>query len=502
MSTPPRSIRRDLSRRGFVVLAEQISAGLVSVLGSAIALRRLGPSEFGLFSVAFGMVQLSLVATTELDSALPRLLPEYALRGMRRLSAGVSVYTVVVRVMLAVLLGALWFGLAPAAAAVFHRTAGLTEPLRRLSLLPLGVTLVECAISYWFGQEQFGRRALITIASSAATVFAGLLLGISPTATQFAQWYAMWGVILGGLACGDLIRREWAYIPDFRDIEVRAELGRAWVYSWPLTLSQGLYLGYQNVGRVLFGLFFTPATTGLVSFAMSTVERLTGIAAALPAALLPLLASLRVRQKIRAMHWVMRQSTRGAAVVGLVMLLGLATLGRPITFVLAGSAFLPAAVYLGILSLQAVFRLPSQTLGAVLQAYDDTRSVLFVNFVKFLCELGLFVVLIATMGPIGACFAVVGSYAVALILSIYCLRLHVELKSLVSSATDTGAFAATAVLIWGATRGLESIIGAGIVADVIRLVIGAGLALAVVGGLGILRGRHLRQISRALFGGI
>jgi O-antigen/teichoic acid export membrane protein len=92
-----------------------------------------------------------------------------------------------------------------------------------------------------------------------------------------------------------------------------------------------------------------------------------------------------------------------------------------------GPTFAPAVTYMIALASQAVFRLPSQPFGAVLQAFEDTRTLLIINVGKYVSELLLYVVLIPIGGAVGACAAVVLSYAVAFAWAQASIRRHLPM---------------------------------------------------------------------------
>jgi O-antigen/teichoic acid export membrane protein len=191
-------------------------------------------------------------------------------------------------------------------------------------------------------------------------------------------------------------------------------------YCAPLLGARAAFLSGQNLGKVVLGKVLSATELGYYSFAFQTVERFVELVHTLPSALLPSLTHLVTREERERLRYVFDQAFRLIQVVACGLAMLLFVFAPELTLWVGSPLFSPAIPLLRVLALVPIARTAQQPLTMLFQAMRRPGLVLLLALLKFAIEIGSYVLLVPSYGPMGAAWANVSgavlSYVVALAL--------------------------------------------------------------------------------------
>ena len=106
-------ILKNVSRGSFFLTVESLAAVVSGLLYSVFVLRWLGPSWFGILSLALSIVGLASVFTGNFEVYLERFAAEYETRGQHQRLVRVHLWALAVKAVLGLLAGVVLYYLIP-----------------------------------------------------------------------------------------------------------------------------------------------------------------------------------------------------------------------------------------------------------------------------------------------------------------------------------------------------------------------------------------------------
>ncbi len=418
-----REIAHSVTRGAFYLAIEKASGLVSGIAYFALLLRWLGPTKYGIMTLALSFASLATMATGNFEMYLERYAAEFVARG-RLLTLRRAHYLV-----LAIKLGLGLVASVPVvfAAPLLARQFGAPE---LAALLPILAVLVVCdgfattSRATLFGIQQFRWVSLLAVLFHIAkTLLVGALWwsrqGLMALAIGMAALTALQGVALS-VVPGWMMRR--ARDPEGESVE-RGQgplLRSIFAYCMPLLGARVTFVSGQNLSKIILGKLFTTTELGYFSFAFQTVERFVEVVHTLPSSLLPSLTHLVALDERSRLRRVFDQALRLIQVVACMLSLGLFVFASEITLLVGSPLFEPAVPLLRILALVPIARTAQQPLTMLFQAMREPTRVLWLALVKFVGEFGSYFVLLPMLGLAGAAWAnlvgAVVSYVAALML--------------------------------------------------------------------------------------
>lgn len=427
MTRPSGDLARKLLWGGAFLGVEQVAYVALGLVFAVLLVRHVGASSFGVWSIASGMAAIAGIGTTSINLALERFVPDCESTADRAGALSLLRLVATLKITLAILLGAGLFAVSRAISSVYGE-AGLYELLRLFAFWLVADSIASVGRSLLFGLQEFKFRSAMTALQGAINVISVLVamlvgVGIAFITVGFILSTFLPGVLQLIVGLKLLRRIPVSSISQPEQVSSRRVLR----YALPLTVNQGLYMLYLNMGRLILGYWLGAQAAGYFSFALNIIERLTGVVVSVSSVLLPSLVDLERRSERILKEMLAGRAVRYLSVAGAMFALVLFIFSREVTLVMGGEEFLPAALVLQVLAFQPLFRLPSQVLSTFFLVGEDTGLLLLVSVLKLLAELLGYAILIPVMGIGGAALAHVLSYLLSLALL---MRLAGSRKSL------------------------------------------------------------------------
>lgn len=410
-------IASSVSRGAFFLALEKTAALLSGIAYFALMLRWLGPTKYGILTLALAIVGLASLATGNFEVFLERFAAEYQARGRLRDLARAHRLALGIKLALGVTASLVVVGIAPLLAHHFE-TPELALLLPLLTLIVATDGLATTGRSMLFGLQRFEWVSFLSLAFHIAkTVLVGvlwwMLKGLVAMAVGLSLLTALQAVVMSVAAFLALRyaradeRLKAAELPGSEAPAIgRRELVRHMLaYSLPLLGARTAFLSGQNLGKVVLGKVLDATQLGYYSFAFQTLERFVELSQTLPTALLPSLTHLVTRAERERLGNVFNQAFR--LIQGFAYLLSfvLFVYARELTLWVGSPLFAPAIPVLQILALVPIVRTAQQPLTMLFQALKRPDVVMWLAFAKFGAELSCYFLIVPRLGTIGAGWA-------------------------------------------------------------------------------------------------
>ena len=420
-------IARHVSRGAFFLGIEKAAALVSGTLYFALMARWLGPTQYGMLSLALAVVGYATMLTGNFEVFLERYAAEYQAR--RRLDVLARAHRLALGIKLALGLGTSVALVAAGRAIGAHYHVpelGTLVPL--LTLIVATDGLATTGRSLLFGLQRFEWVSGIAILFHVAkTVMVGALWwahqGLNAMALGFALLAAAQAALFSLAAWVALHRARAAARPEPDAPPAAAEpplLRQMLRYCVPLLGARVSFLSGQNLGRLVLGHVLDATQLGWYTFAFQTVDRLYDLTSTLPSALLPSLTHLVTRAERERLRDVFDQAFRLVQVAACVLSVGVFLFARELMLLVGSHLFEASAPVLRVFALVPIARTAQQPLTMLFQAMNRPGLVLALAVVKLAVELGGYLVVVPAFGPVGAAWAnfagAAVSYAGALLL--------------------------------------------------------------------------------------
>ncbi|MBI1798839.1 MAG: oligosaccharide flippase family protein [Candidatus Eisenbacteria bacterium] len=415
-------IARSVSRGAFYLAIEKVAALVSGTMYFALLLRWLGPTKYGIMTLALSFAGLATMATGNFETYLERFAAEYQARGALRTLRRAHLLALGFKLALGAVAGALLLVISPVLAGQFH-TPDLAMLLPLLTLMVVFDGFSTTGRAALYGMQRFGWVCLLAVVFHVLkTLMVGLLwftrqglaaLAVGLTVLTVVQGIVSTLVLLWLLRRGDNRADE----PEAGPRELMRSIT---AYCLPLLGARITFLSGQNLGKVVLGKLFDSAQLGYFSFAFQTLERFIELAHTLPSSLLPSLTHLVAREERQRLRNVFDQAFRLIQVAACVLSFGVFVFARELTLLVGSPLFLPAVPLLRVMALVPIARTAQQPLTMLFQAMRRPGTVLTLALIKFGTEFSCYFALVPTVGMMGAGWAnlagAVVSYIAALVL--------------------------------------------------------------------------------------
>jgi O-antigen/teichoic acid export membrane protein len=421
-------IAQHVTRGAFFLAVEKTAALLSGMLYFALMLRWLGPTNYGMLTLALAIVGLATISTGNLEAFLERYAAEYQAHRRFDLLSRAHVLAVGIKFGLGVLASLALLALTPTLARQFAMPE-LAVLVPILTWMVATDGLQTTGRSLLFGLQRYewvsglslafhvGKTLLVGFLWWRQQGLVSLAIGLSVLAVLQALCYS--------LAAGVLVHRSALRMrageggAPAEAPEGRSLLSQMLRYCLPLLGARAAFLSGQNLGKVLLAKVLDAAQLGYFTFAFQTIERFVELVYALPSTLLPSLTHLFAREERERLGYVFDQAFRLVQVAACVLAWTLFAFAPEITLWVGSPLFLPSIGMLHVLALVPIARTAQQPLTMLFQATRRPGIVLTLAAVKLGVELACYLAIVPRWGGMGAALAnlagAVASYALALV---------------------------------------------------------------------------------------
>ncbi|MEO5618546.1 MAG: oligosaccharide flippase family protein [Candidatus Eisenbacteria bacterium] len=403
----PGEVAHTVSRGVFYLSIEKGLALVSGIAYFALLLRWLGPTKYGIMTLALSFAGLATMFTGNFEAYLERYAAEYQAHGRLLTLRRAQLLAMGLKLALGTGAALALIGLAPALAVQFR----IPELARLLPVLAFMVWLEGLSTTgraTLYGVQQFRwMSAVALVFHLLKTIMVALLWWTRQGLPELAAGLTALAVAQGAVSASLplwMLRR--ARDPDGETPPTLRVLARSIVsYCLPLLGARVTFVSGQNLGKIVLGKIFDATLLGYFSFAYQTVERFVEVVHALPSSLLPSLTQLVARHERERLRHAFDPSLRLIQVVALALSVGMVVGAREITLVVGSPLFEPAIPLLQVMALVPIARTAQQPLTMLFQALRLPGTVLGLALLKFAVEFGCYFALVPFLGLIGAGWA-------------------------------------------------------------------------------------------------
>ena len=501
----PGEIAHSVTRGAFYLALEKAAGLFAGMAYFALLLRWLGPTKYGIMTLALSFTGLASLATGNFEVFLERFAAEYEAHGRLRTLRRAHLLSLALKLGLGLVAAAVLVSLKGFLAAQFN-TPELTMLMPILALIVAFDGFSSTGRATLYGLQHFRMvSAIAVLFHIVKTVMVGSLWGAKQGLPQLAIGLTALTLVQGAVST---LVPLWM-LRHARDPRPGADRGpngsagarsspgllRAMVaYCTPLLGARVTFMSGQNLGKIVLGKFFDTAQLGYFTFAFQTVERFVELVYTLPASLLPTFTQLVARDEHERLRSVLDQSLRLISVTGCALSFGLFVYAREITLFVGSPLFEPSIPLVRILALVPMARTAQQPLTMLFQALRLPGTVLRLALLKFAVEFGSYFALLPALGMFGAAWAnlagAVASYLAALVVVARIFPDPAQTRTRVATALRTTGLLAVLLL---AGRLFEWKLGHAL-SLVLRLLL-APAGLFAVFGLGLIQRQDLDKLG-------
>jgi O-antigen/teichoic acid export membrane protein len=429
-------IARHVTRGAFFLAVEKTAALVSGMVYFALLLRWLGPTNYGMLTLALAIAGLASISTGNFEVFLERFAAEYLARGRYDLLHRSHAIALSIKGGLGLLASVLLVALAPMLAEQFH--------MPELAVL-LPILTVTVAMD---GFATTGRSMLFGIQRYEWVSGLALLFHLVKVLLVGSLWWAKQGLVslafgLSALAVVQAVMLSasaWALARRTAGAPGNGEgtlgngegappageadpklLRQMFTYCMPLLGARAAFLSGQNLGKILLAKVLNATQLGYYTFAFQTIERFVELAYTLPSSLLPSLTHLVALEERERLGYIFDQAFRLVQVAACVLSLAVFAFAPELTLWVGSPMFLPSTNMLRVLALVPIARTAQQPLTMLFQAMRQTGSVLALALIKLGVELACYFMIVPKLGGMGAAWAnlagAAASYATALVLT-------------------------------------------------------------------------------------
>ncbi|WP_456475386.1 flippase [Candidatus Pyrohabitans sp.] len=383
--------------------------------------RLLSPYEFGLLNLALPLQFFVVVlASSGIAPSLARFIAERQAKGDLRGRDEIASSALLYYTLAGVLLGALFFALAPLAIDIFGEPSLVTTLRLSAIALPFGFALA--ALSGVFqGLRSFGTLAFVLSAQQGLRISFALLLVVLFSATANS---AILGSTLGFVAAVLLACMLFRRLGISTAARSFGAFRGVFIFSIPVSLTSVAAFALAYVDILLLGVYLPPQEVGIYSAASPTARLGLAFASALTAALLPRVAALSAESDAAAIRAQVARSYRLLfPVLGAVTAAALLFAG-PIITLLFGSAYAEAAGPFRILVLGSLFYGFFSVNSGIYQGLGRPAQPMKILGIAAVIDVLLNLLLIPHFGIMGAALASSLSLAFAGVASVVGIKLE------------------------------------------------------------------------------
>jgi O-antigen/teichoic acid export membrane protein len=424
-------IAHHVTRGAFFLALEKTAALLTGMLYFALMLRWLGPTNYGMLTLALAITGLASISTGNLEVFLERFAAEYQARGRFDLLQRSYALAIGIKFVLGLLASGALLVLTPHLAVQF-KMPQLSVLVPILTFMVATDALSTTGRSLLFGMQRYEWvSGLALLFHVGKTVLVGMLwwsrqglvvlaIGLSALAVLQAFMFSIAAWVLARRAGS-------AHVPPVPPPGAPAGatagegplLRQMLGYCLPLLGARAAFLSGQNLGKVVLAKLLDATQLGYFTFAFQTIERFVELVYTLPSSLLPSLTHLVAREERERLGYVFDQAFRLVQVAACVTAWSVFTFAPELTLWVGSPLFLPSMGMLHVLALVPIARTAQQPLTMLFQAIRRPGMVFALAMLKLGVELACYLTIVPRLGGLGAAWAnlagAVASYLMALV---------------------------------------------------------------------------------------
>jgi O-antigen/teichoic acid export membrane protein len=425
-------IARHVTRGAFYLAVEKTAALISGMLYFALLLRWLGPTNYGMLTLALAIAGLASISTGNFEVFLERYAAEYRARGQHPLLHRAHAIAVGVKVGLGVLAAGVLLVLSPMLATQFR----MEELAALLPILTITVAMDGFATtgrSMLFGLQRYEWvSGLALLFHLAKVVLVGSLWWAKQGMVSLAWGLSALAVVQAVLmsASAWALARRSAPTPEVEPappgappangngVHERSLFRQMLDYCLPLLGARAAFLSGQNIGKVLLAKVLDATQLGYYTFAFQTIERFVELAYTVPSSLLPSLTHLVALEERERLGYIFDQAFRLVQVAACTLSWAVFAFAPELCLWVGSPMFLPSTNMLRVLALVPIARTAQQPLTMLFQAMRSPGIVLTLSLIKLGVELSCYFLIVPRLGGMGASWAnlagAVASYGIAL----------------------------------------------------------------------------------------
>jgi len=444
-------IAQHVTRGAFFLAVEKTAALLSGMIYFALMLRWLGPTNYGMLTLALAITGLASIATGNFEVFLERYAAEYQARHRFDLLFRAHALAVSVKLALGVLASVMLLAIAPHLAVQFEMPP-LAVLVPILTVMVATDGLSTTGRSLLFGLQRYEWVSGLSLVNHVAkTIMVGLLWwaqqGLVELAIGLAALAVVQALLFSGAAWWLARRAALTPTPPSPDepgdptVEPRPLISQMLGYCVPLLGARAAFLSGQNLGKVLLAKVLDATQLGYFTFAFQTIERFVELAYTVPSSLLPSLTHLVARAERERLSYIFDQAFRLVQVAACTVAWCVFAFAPELTLWVGSPLFLPSVGMLHVLALVPIARTAQQPLTMLFQAMRRPGIVFTLAIAKLSVELACYLLIVPRWGGLGAAWAnlagAVASFLLALVFTAVLLpetareRTSVVLRALV-----------------------------------------------------------------------
>ena len=425
-------IARHVTRGAFYLAVEKTAALISGMLYFALLLRWLGPTNYGMLTLALAIAGLASISTGNFEVFLERYAAEYRARGQHQLLHRAHAIAVGVKVGLGLLAAGVLLVLSPMLATQFR----MEELAGLLPILTITVAMDGFATtgrSMLFGLQRYEWvSGLALLFHLAKVVLVGSLWWAKQGMVSLAWGLSALAVVQAVLmsASAWALARRSAPTPEVEPappgappangngVHERSLFRQMLDYCLPLLGARAAFLSGQNLGKVLLAKVLDATQLGYYTFAFQTIERFVELAYTVPSSLLPSLTHLVALEERERLGYIFDQAFRLVQVAACTLSWAVFAFAPELCLWVGSPMFLPSTNMLRVLALVPIARTAQQPLTMLFQAMKNPGIVLKLSLIKLGVELSCYFLIVPRLGGMGASWAnlagAMASYGTAL----------------------------------------------------------------------------------------
>ncbi len=406
----------EIFQKSIWLLSQEASDLILAFIFTWIALRKLGPEGFGLLALTQAILNLSSLATFNLEVSLIRLVPEFRGKGLWHSSRLIHGISFLAKVILGLFVTFILITLAPFIATRFQQP--ILVPAIRVGCLSLmAAAIAEVGAAACLGLLHPEVRTLMTTVRRLTEV-GGLIL-VTSLRTNVVD------VVLV-LAIADTFAATGYSLATIRFLKQdpiskeQSGLGliikRMWNYSLPLFGARTTEVGGNELGKLFLGRFASAAMMGYYSVARLASERLKTLMSQVPLAAVPVISQSQSQSSDHGStrntgHTTLNMLNYQISAASMIAII-ISAMAPQFILILGGNSYTPAVSALRILSLAVVIWSGIASLHAIFLVREKTVGIFLLNSVQIAFTLAFYTFFIRKWGANGAAIVdVIGQLA-------------------------------------------------------------------------------------------
>lgn len=380
---------------------------IFTALTFIVVARLLGPSQYGIYTFAFGFSTLvngflAFGVGAYFSTALARLAYQKDGRGiLRALTSGY-----VISGSISLLLTIFGIGISGYLASLY--THIIISPV--ILMVAAGSIIFNVlntlAVSALIGFSRTGLASivnvLVDILQLGLSVVLAIKFGVIGAVAAMLIGYLI-GAIIGAYLVIRVLVQSFSlsiYIPSMNDL--RGVFG----VVWPLAATNFLNTGMQNFSILFLGLYIGTASLGNYGAASKGLALLSMLYGAFGSGLLPIFTTAKAMDKGEGINSTYNRIIHFALIPMLPIIMFVGVMSAPGLYLLVGGKYATAPFFLTLIALGTMIGLFGTYISELLISGGHTKSVMMVNFVSAIFQLVFMILLVPQFQVIGAIFTI------------------------------------------------------------------------------------------------